>query len=135
MFARRDVNKDGKLDQADREARRALRFDRLDANKDGQLSRAEFTAKPGMADGQPRKGEGLGHHEGGRHGMMGGRFAGPHADADKDGAVTQAEFTHAWLGRFDRIDADKNGRVTREERHAARRHMREIRHAPDASVN
>lgn len=48
MFARLDVNKDGKLDQADREmARQQMRekiFAKLDANGDGSISKAEFMA-------------------------------------------------------------------------------------------
>jgi Ca2+-binding EF-hand superfamily protein len=42
------------------------------------------------------------------------------ADADKDGAITQAEFQAAALTRFDRLDADKDGTVTPEEAKAAR---------------
>lgn len=61
MFARLDVNRDGKLDRADREARRqqmreAL-FDRLDTNKDGSISKAEFLADRGPeGDRGPRPG-------------------------------------------------------------------------------
>jgi hypothetical protein len=54
-------------------------------------------------------------------GMGGGRMA----DANKDGAVTQAEFTAAALQRFDRLDANKDGQVTKEERQAARKAMRD----------
>src|SRR5690606_18457150 len=50
VFARLDVNKDGKIDAGDRQARAAARFDKLDANKDGQLSRDEFTARQARAD-------------------------------------------------------------------------------------
>ena len=44
VFDRLDANHDGKLDQADREARQKIRFDRIDANNDGEVSYAEFTA-------------------------------------------------------------------------------------------
>jgi|GEM_PF-571343 len=44
MFARMDLNKDGKLDAADRDARFGKRFDAMDTNKDGQISREEFLA-------------------------------------------------------------------------------------------
>ena len=47
------------------------------------------------------------------------------ADANKDGAVTQAQFTAAALQRFDRTDANKDGQVTREERQTARKAMRD----------
>ncbi len=132
MFARMDVNKDGKVDQADRQARRvasqSARFDRLDTDKNGQLSRAEFSARPqrperaadatGARTGKHRwGGRGRGHHGG----MMMGRMAG----AQRDGAVTQAEFTAAALARFDRMDANKDGQVTKEERQGARKAMRD----------
>ncbi len=136
-FARMDANKDGKLDAADREARRNLMFDRIDADKDGQISRAEFSARPHRPEGaksthgaetgkEGRKhhgwgGRGSGRGDWGHRGGMGGRFA----DADKNGVVTQAEFTAAALQRFDRTDADKNGQVTPEERQAARKAMRD----------
>src|SRR3546814_13328405 len=46
MFARLDANKDGKLDAADRAAKRAerqaKRFARLDADGDGSISKAEW---------------------------------------------------------------------------------------------
>lgn len=47
-FAQMDANKDGYIDQADREAmarqQRDQWFDAADSNKDGSLSRAEFDA-------------------------------------------------------------------------------------------
>lgn len=49
MFAKMDVNKDGKLDKADRELARQqmqdARFARLDTNSDGSISKAEFSAE------------------------------------------------------------------------------------------
>lgn len=128
MFARMDANKDGKLDAADREARRAARFDRLDTDKNGQLSRQEFSARPerpeGAQAGRPEGGKrhGWGHRG---HGRKGGMMMGRMADADKDGAITQAEFAAAATQRFDRLDADKDGQVTKDERKAARAAMRQ----------
>jgi hypothetical protein len=134
-FARMDANKDGKIDTADREARRNAHFDRLDSDRNGQLSRAEFAARPergpGADAGKPGEG-GKGHRWGGRGhgrghhggGMMMGRAGALGADADKDGAVTQAEFTAGALARFDAMDANKDGSVTKEERQAARQAMR-----------
>lgn len=135
-FTRMDANKDGKVDQADRAARRAAMFDRLDTDKNGQISRAEFDAAhqrgPRAGGEQGERGPGMrghgGHHMGhrmGHHGggmKMGGAMG---ADANKDGAITQAEFTQAALTRFDRLDANKDGTVTKEERQAARQAMRE----------
>jgi hypothetical protein len=132
MFARMDANKDGKLDQADREARRNMMFDRLDTDKSGQISRAEFSARPqrpeGMGEHGPDGGKAHawgGHGRGGWRHHGGGMMMGRMADADKDGAITQAEFTGAALQRFDRTDANKDGQVTKEERQAARKAMRD----------
>ena len=136
MFADLDVNKDGRLNQADRDARMARMFDRIDTNPDGSVSRDEFMAHhAGGAEGHPRMG-GMGHGEmgdggmnhGGMHAGMGGGRMGMMmlrmADADKDGAVSQAEFTAAVLSHFDQADANKDGRVTPEERRAAQQAMR-----------
>lgn len=133
MFARMDANKDGKIDSADRAAHQAEMFDKLDADRNGSISRDEFAnahpprgegdrqARRGGPDGQdgPRMG---GRHRGGdRMGMMMVRMA----DADKNGSVTQAEFTTAALAHFDRADANKDGQLTREERRASHQQMRE----------
>ena len=45
-------------------------------------------------------------------------------DADRDGRVSLAEATALRLQRFDRIDTDKDGTITREERRAARQARR-----------
>ncbi len=54
-FDKMDVNKDGYLDQADRELGRKQHrdawFAAADSNKDGQLSKAEFDAAKGPAGG------------------------------------------------------------------------------------
>lgn len=135
-FARMDVNKDGKVDQADRAARRTAMFDRIDTDKNGQISRAEFDSAhqrgPKMAGAQGERGPGergpgmRGHGGPGRgHWGHRGGGMGPMADGNKDGAITQAEFTQAAMTRFDRTDANKDGTVTKEERQAARQAMRE----------
>lgn len=131
MFARMDANKDGKLDAADRAAKRtemqAKMFERLDADKDGNISKAEWDqhgadrAANRAERGEPRAdaGEGKrgmrGHHgkRGGHHDMMMGK-----ADTDGDKAISQAEFQTAALARFDAADANKDGQVTPEERKA-----------------
>jgi Ca2+-binding EF-hand superfamily protein len=131
-FDRLDANHDGKLDQADREARQKIRFDRIDTNHDGEVSYAEFTAAHANFD-QARKAR-TGERHGGQRmafNRLGHRFAGHRgallhmADADKDGAVSKAEFETRVLQRFDRLDANHDGTVTSDEAKAARDNMRE----------
>lgn len=145
LFQRLDANHDGKLDQADAEARRVERrnavFDRMDADHNGQISRAEFDAAgprgpggpegPGRfrgADGGPDGGHGFhrwgGGHRGWGHGPEHGSFAGPGGAPGANGPVTEAQFVAAAMQRFDKADANHDGKVTREERHAAREAMR-----------
>ncbi len=135
MFAKLDANKDGKLDAADRAAKRAERqakkFARLDADGNGSISKAEWdqqgadrAAKRAAAGeaGQGKRHAMRGHHgkRGGHHGM---RMMGK-ADTDGDKAISQAEFQTAALARFDAADANKDGQVTAEERKAQRRAWR-----------
>ncbi|MBS0476988.1 MAG: EF-hand domain-containing protein [Proteobacteria bacterium] len=132
MFDRMDLNKDGKLDQADRAAMMAKKFDEIDTDHNGSISRDEFAAahqrmeKGGHEghDGGDRmamRGEGRGHRSG--HGEMGGMMS-HMADANKDGTVTRQEFVAGALKRFDAADTNKDGKVTPEERKAAFAKMR-----------
>lgn len=142
MFAKMDANKDGKIDATDRAARhaemQAKRFAALDANSDGSVSKAEWDQhgadraakraerkeKRVAAAGETGEGkrDGMRGHHGkrGGHGMRGGHGGWMKADADGDKAITQAEFQTAALARFDRLDANKDGQVTAEERKAQR---------------
>jgi hypothetical protein len=146
MFTRLDVNKDGKLDPADRIAMRTALFDQMDSNKDGQISRAEFTAarpemgghgwgepgdKPGMrgdrTGAQPMGSRGMGGHGMRGHGM-GGMMLMHMADGNHDGSVTKDEFRAAAATHFDAADTNHDGKLTPAERQAAhqarRGHMR-----------
>lgn len=136
-FAKMDANKDGKIDASDHAARRAemqaKRFAALDANSDGSISKVEWdqhgadrAAKRAerkekrVAAGEAGEGK-RGHHgKRGGHGMRGGHGGWMKADANGDKAITQAEFETAALARFDRLDANKDGQVTAEERQAQR---------------
>jgi len=130
-FARMDINKDGKLDAADRQARQSARFERLDSNKDGSVSQAEFAAQrerraDAPAERRGDRAQARGDRKAGHAGQMArghGRFGGgmgPTADANKDGAVTQAEFASAALERFDRADSNKDGTISHDERRGQR---------------
>jgi len=126
LFARLDVNKDGKLDETDRKALRetmkARMFERLDSDKNGQITKAEFMSDMGGrgGHGEGRLGKG-GHFGMGAGGMM--RMA-KMADTNGDGAISQAEFMTAALARFDAMDTNKDGQVTPAERQAARAQMK-----------
>lgn len=143
-FAKLDANKDGKVDEADRAAHRAERqnamFAALDTNKDGSVSRAEYDAAAAARDAKraERRAARAERHADGKHGgeaMRGKRGGGRHGGGDRmlamvdtngDKAITLAEMRTAALARFDRIDANKDGQVTAEER-AAMRGQRGIR--------
>jgi len=144
-FARVDTNRDGFIDETEGQAirgkargarteargdRREAAFTRLDTNKDGSISRAEFMnrAKSGdraelRAARAERRAERQELRQQRRGGGGLGRLAGrrfQRVDANQDGRISLAEVTQARLQRFDRIDANRDGRITREERQAAR---------------
>jgi hypothetical protein len=141
MFARMDANKDGVLDAADREARKAqrgerraerlqARFAELDADKDGAISRAEFDAPRERVAQNARAGKRFGHR-GDRMRGFGGRGL---FKAGGDQSLTQAAFTAAALERFDRAAANKDGTVTGAERREAFKALREQRRAARAAA-
>ena len=143
MFARVDANRDGFVTQGEAQAvrgaaradrrenrgeRREAVFARLDANRDGSISRTEFLARGDRADRGERRGlraerraDRL-ERRGQRGGLMarlgGKRFE--RIDANKDGRISLAEVTTQRLRAFDRADTNRDGRVTREERQAIR---------------
>lgn len=106
-FAEVDADKDGAISRTEADAFHAKMrkdhgdrmFARIDTDGNGQISRAEFDA----------------HHAGKDHDGKGHDRMFTTADSNSDGKVTQAEA----LMVFDKADADKNGIVTPEERHAA----------------
>jgi hypothetical protein len=153
-FAKMDYNKDGKIDAADRTAKRvemqAKKFASLDADGNGSISQAEWAnqnaeraakraervakrAEAGEAGDGKRHGM-RGHGKrGARHAMHGGMMA--KADTNGDKAISQAEFQVAALARFDAADANKDGQVTADERKAQRSEWRAKRAAPAAPAS
>lgn len=112
-------------------------FDRIDANKDGAISRDEFAKvreerierrmamrdrRAGAKDGRQARRHVMRMH-GGRG--FGGRMI-VMADTDKDGRITLAEAEALALRHFDRIDANRDGQVTPEERRAGRATIRKM---------
>lgn len=148
-FDKVDANKDGVITraefdaqrtamqsqrQAQAKARRDRLFASLDTNKDGQISRAEFDAprerraQASQARGDaPRAQAQRFAHRPGMQGPRGQRMAGTwfdRLDADKDGRVSLADMLAKPLERFDAVDTDRNGTISPEERKAARDKMR-----------
>jgi Ca2+-binding EF-hand superfamily protein len=113
--------------------RRGQLFDRLDADHDGSISRPEFDARPAFRGGERGERQGMrGDRPGGRfahRGPSGGMGFGGRAfaamDLDHDGRVALAEANRAALQRFDRVDANRDGTISPDERQAAREAFRE----------
>ncbi len=118
----------------------AAAFDRLDANKDGMISRDEFAKaremrverRVEMRGDTPRAVGGKRMMRMHRMGGMGHGGMMKRADANNDGKVSLAEAQAAAVARFDRLDLNRDGTITPEERRQAHEKMRAMR-APKAS--
>lgn len=117
VFARIDMNGDGYIDAAEREASLKRWFARRDADGDGRLSYGELQAarKRWLAwrgtGPEPRQAERGGAPQakpGSRRGIA--RF-----DRNADGAVSFAELSAARAGRMEAIDRNGDGRVSYDE--------------------
>lgn len=138
MFARADLNRDGFLTQQEahgargamrgqraqrgqraadpaRQAQRAERaFARRDLYRDGESSRQEFAQRQALRGERGQRGQRLGM----RGGLGGRMFA--LADLNRDNRLSIGEATGAALQRFDRVDLNRYGQLTRDERQRAR---------------
>jgi len=126
MMKRSDANKDGVITRAEAIAEADARFDTMDANHDGTVTAAERTAmRQAMRDRMTAAGktplEGRdGARDGGRKMARGG--------PDGDGVLTRAEAEARAAKRFDRMDANHDGKLDATEL-ANMREMRHMKHA------
>jgi Ca2+-binding EF-hand superfamily protein len=105
-----DANKDGFVtrEEAQSHPRLLAQFDAVDTNKDGKLDTPEMDAHRQAMHGQMRA-----------HGEERWKAA----DTDGDGAISRDEAKVAMprlSAEFDKVDADGNSKVTRDEMRAFR---------------
>lgn len=126
-----DTNRDGVVSPEERaaamQARRAERagdrFAKLDANGDGSISRTEFDAGHAARPDRGPRAERAGHREGRR----GGAHRAMRGQGRERGPVVIAEASAKLGERFDKMDADRNGVISADERRAAMSAQREQR--------
>ena len=111
-LASADANNDGAVTREEYLARPNQRFDRLDADHNGVISTAERQAIHDRRGSEHRGGDG--HHGDGHRGDR------PNADTNNDRQISRQEFSAMGASMFDRIDANHDARVTRDEAEAAR---------------
>lgn len=117
----RDPFGDATVSRQDAESQAAARFAALDTDKDGFLSPAELAAaRPARPGGEARRDRGNGPR-GDR--PRGGGMA-RMLDANGDGKISRDEFIAGTLRRFDMMDADHDGKLTKAERQTAMEAMR-----------
>ncbi len=121
-FAEMDANKDGYLDRADKQLRmtqqRAAFFGGADANKDGKLTRDEFTVEQGARGAERRE-------------QFAKRAEATGKTLKSRPAPTEADQLKRAGAAFDRMDANKDGTVTKAEFDAAKpMHGGKGRHSP-----
>jgi hypothetical protein len=91
-----DTNKDGKVSKDEFMAKKPL-FDKLDTNKDGFVTKEEVDALPAAQ----------------KHPGITGFIA--KFDTDKDGKVSMAEWNAKRTAGFDKVDANHDGFIDKDE--------------------
>ncbi len=114
-----DINADGliTLDEAQVHPRFASRFGEIDANRDGQLDAGEMNAHREQMRAEKR---------------VRAEERWKSADRDGDGLISREEATAMprMSSHFDRLDANTDGRVSREEMHQSRERHQQQRSQP-----
>lgn len=118
-FAALDTNRDGVLSPEERKAGMASRMDErrgrmfaaMDKDGNGSVSRAEFDGARAGRHGD--RGPRMGRHDG--HGAPGDA-----GKAQANASVTKADFVNRRLAMFDRLDTNRDGTISPEERAALR---------------
>lgn len=111
-FVEADKDRNGFIDRVEAQflgERMVTHFDRIDADKDGRLSREELA----QARNKARRG---GQKMRGHMAFQRGLFIG--MDDDGDGAISRAELGNKmprWSENFDAIDANNDGKLSKEE--------------------
>jgi Ca2+-binding EF-hand superfamily protein len=129
MFERLDLNKDGKITKAEATQARNKWFTEVDTNKDNAITRAEAQkwkeAKWGKkSDGDKSKGAKKDKAKRGRHhGQNGGRMF-DRLDQNRDGKITKTEAAAKSNWMFEKLDANKDGVVTKAEAMNARKNWK-----------
>ncbi|WP_161978374.1 hypothetical protein [Sphingomonas oligophenolica] len=120
MMMRADTNRDGVITRAEAIAAADARLDKLDTNHDGTVTADEMAARrAAMRERMAARGMTL--PDGATRGM------GRHRDRDGDGIMTKAEAEAHAATRFDRMDANHDGKLDKTEL-ANLREMRHLRH-------
>src|SRR5437899_10398785 len=110
---RYDTNKDGFVDRAEWKAGQEARFKQLDVNGDGKLTQDELFARTPGAGNSVLPTDRQAQRQSSYFQLL---------DADKDGAVSLAEFMAEADRNFARCDVNKDGRIdTAECRQALQR--------------
>ena len=153
-FDRIDTNRDGQISREELAQRRAQRgarqgqaqrpgggqgqgMLRLDTNNDGQISREEFAQRRALRGERRGQSAERGAQRAERRAQRAERRAGRQAERmfGQDGVITREEFRARALQRFERLDANHDGRVTMAERREVRQRLRAERRSRRQAQN